>query len=199
MLKLPTYSHLCYDDYALAFHDTLALPIDLVVVIADMETYISRVQPDEQYCRELSFLSSPSLPRGRLCSWIREYGVVGIARVYMHRPYLLNEDFVVYFAYAGRVDILEFLHAKGMLLSSFATIVAAAHGHLEVVKFLCEVSYWDALARIRASYAGHYDVVEYLDTYEYIHDLSSAYMRVLQPMVTDSEEYYGHLLRLLRD
>ncbi|ETV96828.1 hypothetical protein H310_10119 [Aphanomyces invadans] len=158
------------------------LPLDLVVVIHDMEAFISRVNPNEQYSRELGFLSAPCVPRRRLCMWFREYGVAGIARVYSHRPYLLNHDFVVYFAYAGHLEILQFIHDKGMYLSTFATVAAAERGHLEIVVFLCNVSYWDELARVRASYKGHLDIVEYLETYEYMHNLANEFTCVLQPI-----------------
>ncbi|CAK4068020.1 unnamed protein product [Aphanomyces euteiches] len=181
-LTPPPPSSRGYDAYSLAFHESFVLPLDLIVVAADMEAYISKSEQErELLCNELSFLSPPYLPRGRLCMWIREFGVLGIARIFRYRPHLLNEDFAVYFAYAGRIDLLRFIHSKGIYLTSRATVVAATRGHLEVVKFLCEVSYWHALARVRASYLGHYDVVEYLENYEYVHELSSGCTPVLQP------------------
>ncbi|RHY11294.1 hypothetical protein DYB36_009253 [Aphanomyces astaci] len=175
---MPRSSH-GYDEYK--FREEF-LPPDLVIVIADMESFINRINPEEQYSGDLGFLSTPCIPRSRLCMWIREYGVAGIARVYMHRPYLLNEDFVIYFAYTGRVDILQFLHDKSMYLSTFAMVAAAARGHLDVVMFLCDVSYWHELARVRASYQGHVDIVEYLETYEFMHNLSNEFTCVLQPI-----------------
>lgn len=180
------------------------LPVNDIIAVADTNSILRYAVQDD--LTRITSRQDPNKLLEELKSTIQTKKVDAVNKIIsmFFRTYDLDQndgwEILRFAVERGDIDIVRALVNAGMDVIKAEknniglVYTAAKYGHLDIVKYLVEEKHVDPnkenkdgyTPRLAAKQAGHKNIVEYLDNYNFIHDTREFYKEIQKARITEN-------------